>query len=127
MLPASLLEQLLKEAVAECLPDADLAGVVIRICPDPRFGDYQTSALMALAKQRKLNPRQLAANVAAKLKLPSWARMEIAGAGFLNFHLEPSVLGEVLKNAVRGEHLFFERTSQPRTIVVDFSSPSKRQ
>ena len=35
--------------------------------PGPAFGDYQTNALMALAKARKMNPRQLAAEVVARL------------------------------------------------------------
>ena len=124
MLPARIIEQHLQQAVVECLPDIDPAQVLIRPCPDPKFGDYQSAALMSVAKQRKLNPRQLAATVMSKLKLPDWARVEIAGAGFLNFRLAPSILGQILRAAVRGEHLFFEPSTQPRTIVVDFSSPN---
>ena len=33
------------------------------------FGDYRSNALMALAKTRKMNPRQLATDVVAKLDL----------------------------------------------------------
>jgi arginyl-tRNA synthetase len=125
VLPHRLLEQVLRDAVAECLPDAKAAEILVRPCADSRFGDYQTSALMALAKERKLNPRQLAATVASKLKLPGWVRkMEIAGAGFLNFHLDSVILGEVLKAASLGHHLFYERTQQPRTVVIDFSAPN---
>ncbi len=51
------------------MPDADVAAVLVRPCPDPKFGDYQTNALMSLAKARKLNPRQLAADVVAKLQV----------------------------------------------------------
>ena len=51
--------------------------------------------------------------------------VEIAGAGFLNFRLKPSALARTLAAAARGEHLFFEQSSaDPRTIVVDFSSPN---
>ena len=40
---------------------------------------------MALAKERKLNPRQLATDVLAKLDVADWCdKVEIAGAGFLN-------------------------------------------
>src|SRR5262249_57339102 len=48
----------------------------------------------------------------------------IAGAGFLNFRLKSSVLSRALQAAARGEHLFFRKTSAPRTIVIDFSSPN---
>nr|HRD05707.1 arginine--tRNA ligase [Verrucomicrobiota bacterium] len=67
MLPAQLIEQRLQAAVKTVLPDADTAAVLVRPCPDPRFGDYQTNALMGLARARKLNPRQLAADVLARL------------------------------------------------------------
>jgi len=40
------------------------------------------------------------------------------------FSIENSALSAVLEAAARGEHLFFEKTSQPRTTVIDFSSPN---
>src|SRR4051812_24586395 len=120
-----LLEQRLREAVAKVLPDANLAAVFVRPCPDPKFGDYQTNSLMALAKERKMNPRQLATDVLAKLDVKNVCeKVEIAGAGFLNFRLTTQALGEAVASAARGEHLFFAKASQPRTIVVDFSSPN---
>jgi arginyl-tRNA synthetase len=80
---------------------------------------------MALAKARKMNPRQLATNVLAKLELSEVCeKVEIAGAGFLNFRLKTSALNEALAAAARGEHLFFSKTTAPRTIVIDFSSPN---
>lgn len=124
MSPHRILEELLAQAVARCFPDANPGNNLIRRCPDPKFGDYQTSALMALAKERKLNPRQVATAISNNLRLPSWAQMEIAGAGFLNFRLDTPILGQLLKTAMRGEHLFFEKQSEPRTVVVDFSSPN---
>src|SRR5207244_629265 len=48
----------------------------------------------------------------------------IAGAGFLNFRLKISALEQVLESAAKGEHLFFEKTREPRTVVIDFSSPN---
>ena len=112
-------------AVKAVLPDADVSTVLVRPCPDPKFGDYQTNALMSLAKARKLNPRQLAADVLAKLQVADVCeKPDIAGVGFLNFRLKPVALAETLQSAARGEHLFFEPASQPRTAVVDFSSPN---
>ncbi len=125
MLPHKLIEQRLQEAVQAILPDADVGAVLVRPCPDPKFGDYQTNALMALAKARKMNPRQLAAAVVARLQVENVCeRVEVAGAGFLNFRLKPAVLAQTLEAAARGEHLFFEPVAQPRTVVVDFSSPN---
>jgi arginyl-tRNA synthetase len=119
------IEKALQAALKSVLPDADTTAVLIRPCPDPTFGDYQSNALIALAKQRKLNPRQLAGDVLAKLDVGSTCeKVELAGAGFLNFRLRHSAVETALSEALRGEHLFFEKTTTPRTIVVDFSSPN---
>jgi arginyl-tRNA synthetase len=124
VLPHKQIESKLQAAVLAILPDADVSAVLVRPC-DPKFGDYQSNALMSLAKTRKLNPRQLATDVVAKLNLPDVCEnVEIAGAGFLNFRLKPEVLAQTLETAARGEHLFFEKSAQPKTIVIDFSSPN---
>ncbi len=125
VLPHQLIEKRLGDAVRAVLPDADTSSVLVRPCPDPKFGDYQTNALMSLAKSRKLNPRQLATDVVAKLDLAECCeKVEVAGAGFLNFRLKNTTLAATLESAARGEHLFFEKAAQPRTVVVDFSSPN---
>ena len=125
MLPHKSIEQRLQQAVRAALPDADISSILVRPCPDPKFGDYQSNALMSLAKARKMNPRQLATQVASRLDVSGLCEpVEIAGAGFLNFRLLPSVLAETLAAAARGEHLFFDRVAEPRTIVLDFSSPN---
>src|SRR3954470_16940791 len=125
MLPHRHIEQKLREAVKAVLPDADVRGVQVRPCPDPKFGDYQTNALMSLAKARKMNPRQLATDVLVKLDVQDTGdKVDIAGAGFLNFRLKQPVIESALKSAARGEHLFFTKPAQQRTVVLDFSSPN---
>jgi len=125
VLPNKVIEQQLQAAVRAVLPDAEVSNILVRPCPDPKFGDYQSNAMMALAKARKLNPRQLATDVVAQLQLGDWCeKVEIAGAGFLNFRLRPDAVGRVLAAVARGEQSFIEPTSHPRTVVVDFSSPN---
>jgi mannitol/fructose-specific phosphotransferase system IIA component (Ntr-type) len=124
MLPHKQIESHLQRAVAAVLPDAEVSSVLVRPC-DPKFGDYQSNALMSLAKVRKMNPRQLATDVVAKLDVSAVCeKVEIAGAGFLNFRLKPATLEETLQSAARGEHLFFAKAATPRTVVIDFSSPN---
>ncbi len=125
MLPSKVLEQRLQTAVLAALPDADVSTVLVRPCQDARFGDYQTSALMSLAKARKMNPRQLATDVQAKLEVTDLClKTDIAGAGFINFFLKPEVLQDALMGAIKGEHLFFAKAEKPKTVVIDFSSPN---
>jgi len=124
VLPHKQIELKLQAAVRGILPDSDVSAVLVRPC-DPKFGDYQSNALMSLAKTRKLNPRQLATDVVAKLDVSDVCeKVEIAGAGFLNFRLKPALLKETLEAAARGEHLFFDKAAAPKTVVIDFSSPN---
>jgi arginyl-tRNA synthetase len=124
VLPHKQIESKLQAAVREILPNANVSAVLVRPC-DPKFGDYQSNALMSLAKTRKLNPRQLASDVIAKLDVSNVCeKVEIAGAGFLNFRLKNSVLKQSLEAAASGEHLFFDKAAAPKTVVIDFSSPN---
>ena len=107
MLPYKQIELRLQQAVQEILPDAEVSAVLVRPCPDPKFGDYQSNALMSLARQRKLNPRQLASDVVARLDVGEWCGpVEIAGAGFLNFRNGPKEYC-----AAAGNNAFFCRCS----------------
>ena len=126
MLPHKQIELKLQQAVRAVLVDAEVSTVLVRPCPDPKFGDYQSNALMSLAKARKMNPRQLAADVVAKLDVGTLCeKVEIAGAGFLNFRLKSSALTGALQAAARGEPLFFEKAGPAvRTVMIDFSSPN---
>ncbi len=125
MLPHQTIQQRLQQAVASVLPDADVSVVQVRPCQEERFGDYQATALMGLAKARKLNPRELAARVLEQVDVRDCCEsMEIAGAGFLNFRLRLGALEQTLRGAHQGEHLFHSRVEPSRTIVIDFSSPN---
>ena len=125
MLPHKQIELRLQQAVRAVLPDADSGSILVRPCPDPKFGDYQSNALMSLAKARKLNPRQLAADVLAKLDVSEICeKVEIAGAGFLNFRLKISALAANARIRRSRRTFFFEKAAQPRTVVIDFSSPN---
>jgi arginyl-tRNA synthetase len=119
------IETRVQEALSQALPDADPRPLQVLPCPDPRFGDYQVSAIMALAKARRLNPRQVAASLLNHLDVSAWCESpDVAGAGFLNFRLKPAAIAEALASAARGGPLFFLPADNPRTIVVDFSSPN---
>lgn len=119
------IEAALKQAVTAVVPDANLASVQVRPCPDPKFGDYQSSAVMSLAKERKTNPRQLASDIVAKLDVSAWCeKVEIAGPGFLNFRLKASAVEQTLQTQHQSAHPFIQPSASPRAIVIDFSSPN---
>jgi arginyl-tRNA synthetase len=122
-----VLESRLQAAVSALFPGIALDTIRVRPASDSKFGDYQSNALMALARERKINPRQLAADVVARMEVGDLCEpVEIAGPGFLNFRLRPGALESVLQAALVGEHLFFAVTppERRRTVVIDYSSPN---
>jgi len=101
------------------------APALIRPCADPKFGDYQANGVMAVAKQRKENPRALAERIIAQLKVDAVSeKPTVAGAGFINFRLKPSFVAERVAAAARDERLGVPSGTNPKTVVIDFSSPN---
>ncbi|WP_460814998.1 arginine--tRNA ligase [Luteimonas pelagia] len=71
--------------------DAATPEFVIERPKDRGHGDFATNAAMLLAKAARTNPRALAqALVEALPSSPDLAKVEIAGPGFINFHLAPA-------------------------------------
>ena len=107
------------------MPAADVSSVLVRPCPEPKFGDYQTNALMGLAKRNQLNPREFATQVVEALDVDDCCEpVEIAGPGFLNFRLKTEAISDALVSAAKGEYLFYRTAEVARTIVIDYSSPN---
>ncbi len=79
----------------------DLGRVVVEPTKDPAHGDLATNAAMVLAKEAGTNPRALAALLVEQLgKDAEIVKAEIAGPGFINLTLQPSVFTAILKDAV---------------------------
>jgi arginyl-tRNA synthetase len=78
-----------------------LARVVVEPTKDPAHGDLAINAAMVLAKEAGMAPRALAELIVAELARDGDVlKAEIAGPGFINLTLQPSVFTEVLKSAV---------------------------
>ena len=105
--------------------DADAFKSAVRATNDPKFGDYQANGCMALAKSLKVNPRVLASQVADAVDLePLAGPPEIAGPGFLNVRLHDAWIAHSLADLLGASFPGIVPPAQPRTVVIDFSSPN---
>ena len=101
-----MIRQSLTEALRVALAalDVDVDGEIHLEQPTNReHGDWSSNVALANAKRLGRNPRELAAEVAERLNggLPEHVeRVEIAGPGFVNFHLAPTWLHDVLRTVV---------------------------
>lgn len=62
------------------------------------FGDFASNLAMTLAKKAHMAPRELAKRIASEIPTDGGLveRVDVAGPGFLNFHLSPSWLHDTL-------------------------------
>lgn len=108
--------------------DAAVAGLVAMVLPsqDARFGDYQANCAMPLGKRLGQPPREIARQLVELLDLADMCEPpEIAGPGFINLRLKNSWLASQLAAASADqERLGVPRVANPRTIVIDYSSPN---
>ena len=82
-------------------PGISQSRVVVEPPRDQTHGDMSTNAAMVLAKDAGAKPRNLAEAIAEKLRAdPLIAKVEVAGPGFINMTLDPSVWREALRAAV---------------------------
>lgn len=90
-----------------------------------RFGHYQCNSAMQLARLLGQNPRQIAtAWVAALKETELFAKVEVAGPGFINLTLSPSFLSQAVQALQRDPYLGCERPKRVQRIIVEFSSPN---
>jgi arginyl-tRNA synthetase len=118
----------LRAAFAAATPEGgDPAAFAAAVRPgtDAKFGDYQANGCMAIAKQVKANPRELAARVATAVDLsPMAGPPEVAGPGFLNVRLKDDWLAGQFRVLLGDEALGIEPPADPSTVVIDYSSPN---
>jgi arginyl-tRNA synthetase len=98
---------------------------MVRPAQDAKFGDYQANFAMPLKKELGQPPQQIAADIIAQADLADICLPpEVAGPGFINLRLRDDWLTEQLNMAVRDDRLGIPPAPEPRTIVIDYSSPN---
>ena len=92
-------------------------------------GDFSTNLAMMLAKPLKKNPRELATLIMEKLPTsPFIEKVEIAGAGFINFYLNAKartfIIHEILKNLdAYGQNTSgHDEKGKPQKVQIEFVS-----
>jgi len=97
----------------------------VQVSDRPDLAQFQCNGALAAAKASKSNPREIAGRIAARLKTQDlFAKVEIAGPGFLNFDLTDAAL-DARTAALAGDALLgAPGTGAGRTVVLDFGGPN---
>ena len=125
----TLIETLLRRAL-DALPESLLSAaersvaIEVERTKDAQHGDFATNLAMRLGKATRQNPRKLAEALAAALPQdPSVAKVEIAGAGFINFFLRDNAYhAEIGRVLAEGAEYGTSAMGAGRRVVVEFVS-----
>lgn len=107
--------------------DAQLQPLLgmIRPAQDGKFGDYQANCAMPLGKRLAKPPRDIAAELVEGARLDDLcSAVEVAGPGFINLTLSDNWLKTQLNTSLTDSRLGVAAAENPRTVVIDFSSPN---
>ncbi len=134
MQPLDLLRARISDALQRCplvaagtLTPSELHDYaqLVRPTTDPRHGDYQANLAMPLGKKLGANPRAVAEQLVAAVDLRDICETpEIAGPGFINFKLTNLFLANRTAALLSDPRVGVTATADPKTIVVDYSSPN---
>ena len=99
--------------------------VILERPRDPAFGDWTTNLAMTLARVLRRKPRDIADDLVARLDLGAAGvrAVEVAGAGFLNFRLDPALVARGIAPILAfGESYGRDAAWAGERVVVEFVS-----
>ena len=124
-LVANLVNDALKKLpeLSEAALNLDLATTVERT-RDSSHGDFACNVAMRLAKPARKNPREIAASVVEALgDNDQIAKVEIAGPGFINFHLSAAAFHAELETILdSGAEYGRQKKKETPRILLEFIS-----
>ena len=112
------LSSLLAQAAAKIGADISQISLILDRPKSAEHGDFSSNLAMMLAKPLRKNPRELATSLINALPQSEYiAKVEIAGAGFINFFLnaqsKQSVVNEILQQGAQ-----FGRNDSGKNVKV---------
>ncbi|SRR6266581_1057788 len=122
--PRAHLTALLRSALESVAPDHGATPIALEKPKQASHGDFATNLAMLLAKSLRLAPREVAARLVGELPAAHWlAKIEVAGAGFINFTLtgaaKTRIVGDIL---AAGPAYGRSSVGAGRSIQVEFVS-----
>jgi arginyl-tRNA synthetase len=118
------LADLMRAALLSVAPDQAGTAIVIERPKQAAHGDFACNLAMQLARAMKRNPRELAQLLLSEIpRSPYVGKTEIAGAGFINFHLLPAAKLEVIRTALElGDGFGRSAVGGKKKVQVEFVS-----
>ena len=119
-----IIEDLLRQATTTLSADAADLSIILERPKSAKHGDFATNIAMQLAKPLRQNPRAIAEALIKALPASEIvAKVEIAGAGFINFFLNASSKQTVVRDILNaGEKFGHNNAGKAQKVQVEFVS-----
>lgn len=117
-----------KQAIADgVVREGALPEVLLEVPPKKEFGDFASNFAMQSARTLRCNPRILATYIQEHLSCPYVEKVDIAGPGFLNFHLKPDWMYDMFSHIVEAGETYgnLPKASQEKSSW-NSSAPTRR-
>lgn len=123
-----MLRDTITQAIVEALKNLGLSDVqvVLERPADLSHGDYSTNIALVAAKKADKNPRQLAEEIFAALgPIAGVQKVEIAGAGFINFHLEDNFFRDSARTILDvGDSWGTNKILKGQRVMYEYTDPN---
>lgn len=121
------ISNLVEEAIKKAFPE--LIGlenrVVVTVATQEKFGHYQCNNALKMAKMLKKSPIDVAKAIIEHIDHDGvFAKIEIAGAGFINFTLSKYFLGKSAQLMLERPKFGIAPPQNKERVLVEFSSPN---
>jgi arginyl-tRNA synthetase len=105
-------------------PGIDQSRIAVEPPRETAHGDLATNAAMVLAKDARKKPRELAEQIVAKLRGDDlFAKLEVAGPGFINLTLKPAAWIRALRTVLEaGPDYGSSDVGRGRAVNVEYVS-----
>ena len=111
-------QEYIKNKIKEC--GYNVEEVVLNVSSRPEFGDYQYNGVMAMAKEYKKNPREIANQIVECIKKDNkYQDINIAGPGFINITFSNEELIKHVNELNENINMNYENNN-PKTIFMDY-------
>lgn len=123
----SKLKEEIKQAAVKAglAEEAQIPAVVLETPKEKAHGDYSTNLAMQLARVAKKAPRQIAELLIANFdnSKASIEKIEIAGPGFINFHMDNSYLTDLVPAILQAGEAYGEsQVGSGQKVQIEFVS-----
>lgn len=119
-----IISDLLLQAAKTLVADTASINIILDRPKSADHGDFSCNLAMVLARPLRQNPRAIAEQLIQALpKNTQIEKVEVAGAGFINFYLADNTKHDIVKDILHaGEHYGHNQTGKGEKVQVEFVS-----